>query len=298
MGEQATGGFGRDGTTVDAAVDPGGPPTQAFLEPPALRVEGLSFRYGRADVWSGVSFSIAPGEVAFLTGPNGSGKSTLFRCLAGWAAPSEGTVELFGRPFDGADRAVRGQMAFVPDVPTFYDDLTAAEHIRFVLAANCAPAGRDEAQRLLDRFGLAAHGDQFPSSYSRGMRLKLALVLALMAKPRLLLLDEPYGPLDSEASAALSALLAEARDAGAAVLVSCHHDVPDLEPDVLLRLEEGRLTSEGCPVAEGGPANEARPVLESGPAHKVRSVAEGGTAPERSAPDGAMPDDAPARPER
>lgn len=211
---------------------------------PALRVEGLSFRYARADVWSDVSFSIAPGEIAFLTGPNGSGKSTLFRCLAGWAAPSEGTIKLFGVPFDGADRAVRRQMAFVPDVPTFYDDLTAAEHIRFVLAANRAPAGQDEALRLLDRLGLAAYGDQFPSSYSRGMRLKLALVLALMAKPRLLLLDEPYGPLDREASAALSALLAEARDEGAAVLVSCHHDVPALEPDVQLRLDGGCLVSE------------------------------------------------------
>ncbi|WP_346686090.1 ABC transporter ATP-binding protein [Enteroscipio rubneri] len=238
---RTTGGLERNGATVDAAAGPGGAPTQAFLEPPVLRVEKLSFCYARADVWSDVSFSIDSGKVAFLTGPNGSGKSTLFRCLAGWAAPSQGTVELFGKPFDGSDRMVRRQMAFVPDVPSFYDDLTAVEHIRFVLAANRVPAGEDEALRLFDRLGLAAHGDQYPSSYSRGMRLKLALVLALMAKPRLLLLDEPYGPLDREAAAALSSLLADARDDGAAVLMSCHHDVPDLEPDVQLRLDGGRL---------------------------------------------------------
>lgn len=208
---------------------------------PALRVDGLAFRYARMDVWSDVSFTIEPGQIAFLTGPNGSGKSTLFRCLAGWSAPTEGDIELFGRPFDGADRAVRRKVAYVPDVPSFYDDLTAAEHVRFMMAANRVPAGDEEAARLLDEFGLARHAGQFPSSYSRGMRLKLALVLALAAKPRLLLLDEPYGPLDREASCRLSALLDAARADGAAVLVSCHHDVPNLEPDLLLHLAEGLM---------------------------------------------------------
>lgn len=219
---------------------------------PALSVSGLAYRYARVDVWREVSFAVAPGQIAFLTGPNGAGKSTLFRCLAGWARPTEGAVELFGRPFDGADRDVRRQMAYVPDVPVFYDDLTAAEHIRFVLAANrVASDGAEEAQRLLGELGLAAHGDQFPSSYSRGMRLKLALVLALMAKPRLLLLDEPYGPLDREASRRLSVLLAEVRDRGAAVVVSCHHAVPDLEPDLLLHLEDGRMGVSRPAGAEG-----------------------------------------------
>lgn len=216
-----------------------------------LRVEGLAFRYARTDVWRDVSFALEPGEIAFLTGPNGSGKSTLLRCLAGWSAPTEGEVELFGRLLDGADRDVHRRMAFVPDVPSFYDDLTAAEHLRFMLAANRASGAAAEAERLLGALGLAAHGDQFPSSYSRGMRQKLALVLALATKPDLLLLDEPYGPLDPEASKRLSALLAEARDGGAAVLVSCHHDVPDLEPDLLLRLSNGRMAASrpGAPVA-------------------------------------------------
>ena len=63
---------------------------------PALRVEGLAYRYVRHDVWSDVSFSLEAGSIAFLTGPNGAGKSTLLRCLAGWDAPAEGTVELAG----------------------------------------------------------------------------------------------------------------------------------------------------------------------------------------------------------
>ncbi|MDY3981407.1 ABC transporter ATP-binding protein [Paraeggerthella sp. LCP19S3_G8] len=216
---------------------------EAVEKTPALRAEGLSFRYARSEVWSDVAFWINPGQIAFLTGPNGSGKSTLLRCLAGWSMPSEGTVEVFGRPFDGSDRAVRREIAFVPDVPSFYDDLTAAEHIRFVLDANRVPDAAEEARRLLEDLGLAAHADRFPSSYSRGMRLKLALVLAFMRKPRLLLLDEPYGPLDRDASRRLSALLSAARADGAAVLVSCHHNVPDLNPDLLLHLEGERLST-------------------------------------------------------
>ena len=206
-----------------------------------LRVEGLAYRYGKTEVFAGASFSLHAGEVAFLTGPNGAGKSTLLRCLAGWDAPSEGRVELCGRRFDGSDRAQRGQVAFVPDVPAFYDDLTAGEHIRFVRQANRLNAADDPSERLMAAFGLGAHRDQLPSSYSRGMRQKLALVLAFAREARLLLLDEPYGPLDPEAAVVLSALIDETRAEGVAVLASCHHDVPDLQPDVQLRLEDGRL---------------------------------------------------------
>ena len=209
-----------------------------------LRVDGLGCSYAGMSVFSGASFELRAGEVAFLTGPNGAGKSTLLRAVAGWDAAAEGHVELCGRRFDGADRAQRAHVAFVPDAPAFYDDLTAGEHVEFVRRANRIPREADPSERLMDAFGLAAHRDLPPSSYSRGMRQKLALVLALARSPRLLLLDEPYGPLDPESAKVLSRLLGEARAAGTAVLASCHHDVPGLRPDAWLRLESGRLEQE------------------------------------------------------
>ena len=199
-----------------------------------LRVEGLAYRYGKTEVFAGASFSLRAGEVAFLTGSNGAGKSTLLRCLAGWDAPAEGRLELCGRRFDGSDRAQRGLLAFVRQ-------------------ANRMSADDDPSERLMALFGLDGHRDQLPSSYSRGMRQKLALVLAFARAPRLLLLDEPYGPLDPDAALVLSALIEEARSAGAAVLASCHHDVPNLRPDVLLRLEGGRLA-----VRDAGDGDEGR----------------------------------------
>lgn len=135
-----------------------------------LRVEGLGCSYAGMPVFSGASFELRAGEVAFLTGPNGAGKSTLLRAVAGWDAAAEGHVELCGRRFDGADRAQRAHVAFVPDAPAFYDDLTAGEHVEFVRRANRIPREADPSERLMDAFGLAAHRDLPPSSYSRGMR--------------------------------------------------------------------------------------------------------------------------------
>lgn len=207
----------------------------------ALEVRDLCFGYGDVPVWEDVSFSLAPGQVAFLTGPNGAGKSTLFRCLAGWLEPEEGEVLLCGAPFTGRTRLAPGTLTFVPDVPSFYDDLTAMEHMEFVLAANRADSARPRAERLLERFGLIGHELLLPSAYSRGMREKLALVLAFTLQPRVLLLDEPHGPLDREASLMLSEELAAAAREGTAVLLSCHHDVPGLTPDLSLELADGAL---------------------------------------------------------
>ncbi|WP_302392301.1 ABC transporter ATP-binding protein [Eggerthella sinensis] len=206
-----------------------------------LQVERLAYRYGKTEVFADVSFVLQEGEIALLTGPNGAGKSTMLRCLAGWDAPREGGVELVGKRFEGSDRAARRLVTFVPDVPSFYDDLTAGEHLRFVRQAMRLPASDDPSERLMERFDLDGQRDQLPSSYSRGMRQKLALVLAFARAPRLLLLDEPYGPLDPDAAVVLSELIDEACAAGTAVLASCHHDVPNLQPDLLLHLEGGRL---------------------------------------------------------
>ena len=210
----------------------------------ALEVRNLCFGYGDVPVWEDVSFSLVSGQVAFLTGPNGAGKSTLFRCLAGWLEPDEGEISLHGEPFTGRTRLAPGTLAFVPDVPSFYDDLTAAEHIELVLAANRAEMARPRAERLLERFGLTGHETLLPSAYSRGMREKLALALALMLRPRVLLLDEPHGPLDRDASLVLSEELAAVAGEGTAVLLSCHHDVPGLTPDVMLSLRDATLVQE------------------------------------------------------
>lgn len=211
---------------------------------PILSVTGLSFGYKKLSVLKDVNLSLDQSTISLLLGANGSGKSTLLRCLAGWAPIKQGSISLCGKAFDPADRALRKLLYFVPDTPPFYDDLTASEHIRFVLGVNDLLDRCDYSENLLDRFGLYDVKDQYPSSYSRGMRVKLALVIALTLRPKLLLLDEPYGPLDNDASFLLSRELAVLASEGTAIMLSLHQEVPELVADQILKLDKGHIYRE------------------------------------------------------
>lgn len=213
---------------------------------PVLQVDGLSFSYGAVPVLEGVSFSLGAGELAFLRGRNGSGKSTLLRCLAGLAVPAGGSIALDGAAFNASDRRMRRKVAFVPDDPVFYDDLTADEHLRLIRQANRIDARDDRAPALMGRLRLAEHGDRLPATFSRGMRMKLALVMALSARPRLLLLDEPFGPLDPEAADVAAGLVREALEDGAAVVLSLHQAACSLSPDVVLEFGAAGFGERAC----------------------------------------------------
>lgn len=242
-------------------------------ELPVLDAYGLSFGYGSERVWDQVDVALYAGEIGYLTGPNGAGKTTLLRCLAGWMSPRSGQIDVMGERFTGRSRSIRRQIAFVADVPAFYEDLTAREHIDFVLRANRAEREVvDRAERMLEAFGIAEFCNAYPSAFSRGMRQKLALVIALMMKPKLVLMDEPTGPLDPDARVLLGKLVQEAARDGAAVLLSCHHELPGVAPDVVYDLRDGRLRevdAHDSVVAGGasGPgAHDAGPVeLGAGP---------------------------------
>lgn len=213
---------------------------------PALEVENLSYGYTARDpVFEAVDFELHAGEVAFLTGPNGAGKSTLFRCIAGWMPPRTGIIRLFGQEAVAGGRAHRDgrpDLLLINDVPAFYDDMTAREHIDLVMRAN--NAGADTQERiagLVEDLGIARQLDRLPSAYSRGMRQKLALSIALAARPRVLLLDEPYGPLDPDSSDVLSGALRDAAADGCAMLISSHHEIAELAPDVAFHLQDSAL---------------------------------------------------------
>ncbi|AEB06581.1 ABC transporter related protein [Coriobacterium glomerans PW2] len=210
-------------------------------EQPLLDAFDLSIRYGRALVWNHVDIALYPGDIAFLVGPNGSGKTTLLKCLAGWMRPASGEIRVLGETLTGRSARLRGAISFVSDVPAFYDDLTAREHIEFLLRANREEGRRAEAEEMLEAFGLTGSCDAYPSAFSRGMREKLALVICLMTHPRLLLLDEPTGPLDPQSCELFGRYVKKAAEMGAAVLMSCHHDLPHVSADVVYELSGGHV---------------------------------------------------------
>jgi len=188
-----------------------------------LLVKNISKKYGAFLALAPVSFELTPGEITVLTGPNGSGKTTLLSCLSGLVRPTTGSVHVVGFDLYQDEVEVRRRMAYVPDVPRFYLELTAWEHLRFIAMANdCAADFETRAEGLLRMFGLWEARDLFPHHFSRGMRLKLGLLLALIRPFEVLLLDEPTSALDVDGVAILVEELGRLCRQGAAVLLTTH----------------------------------------------------------------------------
>jgi ABC-2 type transport system ATP-binding protein len=215
---------------------------------PLLSVEGVTYTYeSRQRALSDVSFQVSPGELVALVGRNGAGKSTLLRCLAGWARPTEGDVRILGLSLASAEREARGSVTLVPDTPSFYDELTAWEHVQLVAQAHRLQGWEAEASKLLQRLDLWPARDAYPFTFSRGMRHKLAICLALTVGPRLLLLDEPLGPLDPLSAQFLWRALLDRRTGGMGIVLSSHQLPAGCEPDRYLVLEQGALIAQGAP---------------------------------------------------
>jgi len=164
-----------------------------------------------------------PGEIAVLEGPNGSGKTTLLLCLSGLLHPTSGQIWVDGHDLDSDEVEAKRCLAFIPDVPRFYFELTAWEHLRFIASAHDAAQDFEpRAEMLMREFGLWEARDLFPHHYSRGMSLKLGLLLAFIRPFKVLLLDEPTSAMDPDSKLLLLQRLADYRTQGVAVLLSTH----------------------------------------------------------------------------
>lgn len=214
---------------------------------PLLRLMDVSYTYGSYLAIDQVSFDVQAGELVVLAGRNGAGKTTLLRCIAGWNQLTRGQVDLLGTPIYQAERAMRRNLILVPDTPPFYNDLTVGEHLQFIAQVHRLPNWRDTSRDLLRRFGLTSSQAALPAALSRGQRHKLALCMALLVDPPLLLLDEPFGPLDPFSAHQLWDDLWARRTRGKAVLLSSHQSPLNVIPDRYLFLEGGNLVADGTP---------------------------------------------------
>ena len=213
-------------------------PDPAPRPAPSLRFTDVTRRYGRLSVLRGVSGEAGGGEVLLVTGPNGSGKSTLLRCLAGLLAPDAGTIEmrLPSGPAGGAGGAAAGPVLdagerrrtigyVAPDL-AFYEELTTEENLVFF--ARLRGVSAESGTALLDRLGLPR--DRAAGALSSGMRQKLRWCWALLHRPALLLLDEPFQNLDAHAEALVRRLLVEHLDAGGLAVLAQPVD-PAIDPE-------------------------------------------------------------------
>lgn len=193
-------------------------------EPAVLEVRGIGKAYRMRPVLRDVAFAVRPGECVALLGSNGAGKSTLLGCLTGDRLPDRGEVRVCGADPFSDPRTAAGCMGVVPERPFLYEELTVAELLRFVAAARNLPGGdaAAEADRLLALLGLRGAEDLLCRELSQGMGRKTALTVALLHRPRAILLDEALNGLDAPSVRRVVEELDRRRAAGAAVLLSSH----------------------------------------------------------------------------
>jgi len=187
----------------------------------SLRFTDVSRHFGRRRVLSAVSFQCDAGELVAVLGPNGAGKSTLLSIAATLLDPSSGDVRYGEHTAAGAGAALRGRIGLLGHDLYIYAELSAAENLLFFGRIYGLADVERRVAAALTRAGLAERDDPV-STFSRGMRQRLALERALLHDPRLVLLDEPFTGLDDAAIVALRDRLQALRDAGCVVLVTTH----------------------------------------------------------------------------
>jgi ABC-type multidrug transport system ATPase subunit len=189
-----------------------------------IELQNLSKTFGAHRALDAVTLTVPAGQMWGLLGPNGAGKTTLFRVLMGILKPTSGSASIAGLDVFDDRIAVKRVIGFLPDEPVFHSYLTGRE----IVALTAAMHGLDPNAELVRLASLVARLqltdalDKFADDYSRGMKKKLGLILALVHRPKLLVLDEPTNGLDVESTALFFELMREELAAGTSVVFSTH----------------------------------------------------------------------------
>jgi NitT/TauT family transport system ATP-binding protein len=214
--------------------------------PPAVALDNVSIAFRLADGGSytaveGASLKVADGEFVAIVGPTGCGKSTLLNVAAGLITPSVGRADVFGAPLAGLNR----QAGYLFQAEALFPWKTALENVAIGLEiAGIRPSeARDRAQTWLKRVGLGEFGARYPHMLSGGQRKRVGLVQVLIRDPKILLMDEPFGPLDAQTRQIMGNLLLDLWQADRKAVLFVTHD-----------LEEAIALSDRVVIMSAGPA--------------------------------------------
>jgi heme ABC exporter ATP-binding subunit CcmA len=210
----------------------------------SVQLSDVSRHFGRRRALSHVSLSARAGDIVGLLGPNGAGKSTLIGILATLAVPTSGDVRYGGRAAREIGPPLRHRIGLLAHELHLYPELTAQQNLRF-FAELYGLNSRTEPAAALERAGLIERADEPVSGFSRGMRQRLALERALLHRPRLVLLDEPFTGLDDHGVAVVAERVRLLASAGCIVVLATHDlDVADGLITRVAVVRGGRLISD------------------------------------------------------
>jgi ABC-2 type transport system ATP-binding protein len=207
--------------------------TAPTLTRTVIQVDRVAKRYRNVELFHDVTFTIEPGRTYGLVGPNGSGKSVLLKLLAGLALPDHGTVTIDPHYLSG-DRSYPDRFGVTLNAPAYLGNLTGRRNL-LQLAAIRNRITTEQVDATLEAVGLDPALKQKVRNYSLGMKQKLALAQALMERPQVLLLDEPFNALDKTSTANVRALLEQQQRLGTTIVFTSHdhRDIDALSHHIL-----------------------------------------------------------------
>ncbi len=214
-----------------------------------LKIDHLTKHYpGSEKGVTDLSLHVLPGDLYAFIGHNGAGKTTTLKAVAGIHAADAGEILIDGVSLREDALACKRRMAYIPDNPDLFAYLTGIQYLHFVADVFAIPADvrRVRIEQYAEAFEITASLGDLISSYSHGMKQKLAIISALIHEPRLLILDEPFVGLDPKATLTLKTLMRRLCEAGGAVFFSTHVlDVAERLCDKVAIIKNGRLVAAG-----------------------------------------------------
>ncbi|ANZ58283.1 multidrug ABC transporter ATP-binding protein [Fructilactobacillus lindneri] len=214
----------------------------------SLEVNKLTGGYSSIPVLKNESFDVKDGELVSLIGLNGAGKSTTINHIMGLMTPFSGTIKVNGIQINEDVEKYKQEIAYVPEMPILYPELTLKEHIDTTIMAynlNYASAW-EKAHQLLKTFRLNNKLDWFPANFSKGMRQKVMIVCAFITNAKLFVIDEPFLGLDPLAVNDLLKIIENKKKMGASILMSTHVlDTAEKYCDRFVLLNDGKVNYEG-----------------------------------------------------
>ncbi|RJX15568.1 ABC transporter ATP-binding protein [Candidatus Bathyarchaeota archaeon] len=216
----------------------------------AVEVNSVSKFFGSVKAVNQVNLKVGRGCIHGLLGPNGSGKSTLMKMILGLVKPDQGNIKVYGLDVWKNPVEVKRMIGYVPETPQLYEFLTGLEYLDFVGDLYGIPNNEKKERILefLDAFELKGYENKLIGGYSQGMKQKLAIIAALLHKPKLLILDEPLNGLDPKTAKIVKDLIYRLAGEGVTTLFSTHIlEIAETTCKKITIMYEGKILVEGSP---------------------------------------------------
>lgn len=206
-----------------------------------IYLENVTKRFGPNTVLDNINMSMTSGRVYGFQGINGSGKTMLMRVISGLIHPTSGQVIIDGQQLDG-ENSFPEHMGLLIETPAFLNNYSGFDNLKMLTGLSKNPISDEEIYSVLERLGLSDAAGKKVRKYSLGMRQRLGIACAVMEKPELLILDEPFNSLDENGIDILSELIREFKLRGSLIIIACHdYELLSSAADDIFKIVAGKI---------------------------------------------------------